>query len=153
MGTGAARAAESAAAPQGVLGALPELADALAGEVQPVGNVLEALGAAAVEAVADHEHGALAFGQPSPTARSRASRLAWATRFARVSSSGVGLGSSTTSRRLMGRVPLAGLYHGAGASRLAGSTGAVRTSSTWVALRPRAAAASGREGSRSCSAR
>jgi hypothetical protein len=94
---------------RGVLGALPELADALTGEAQPVGDVLEALGAAAVEAVAGHEHGALAFGKPSHTARSRASRLAWATRFARVSSLGVGLGSSTTSRRLMGRVPLAGL--------------------------------------------
>ncbi len=63
--------------------------------------------------------------------------------FARVSSSVVGLGSSTASPRLTGRVPLAGLYVESGASRLAGSTGAVRTSSTWAALRPTAAAASG----------
>jgi hypothetical protein len=82
-GQGAARARESAAAPEGVLGALPDLVDALAGGAQPVGDVLEALGAAAVEAVSGHEHGALAFGQPSHTARSRVSRLAWATRFAR----------------------------------------------------------------------
>ena len=35
------------------------------------------------------------------------------------------------------------MYFESGASRLAGPTGAVRTSSTWAALRPTAAAASG----------
>ncbi len=42
METRAARAGESAAMPEGVLGALPELADSLAREVQPVGDALEA---------------------------------------------------------------------------------------------------------------
>jgi len=106
--------------PEGVLGALPELADSLVREGQPVDDVLEALGsAAAVEAVAaGHEHSALEFGQPSHGAlEGIASGLGDKVREGEL----LGLGSSTTSPKVS---------LGAGASRLVSSTGAVITSAT-----------------------
>ena len=94
MGTGASRAGEATAMPEGVLGALPELADSLVREGQPVDDVLEALGSAAVEAVAaGHEHSALEFGQPSHGAlEGIASSLGDKVREGEI----LGLGSTTT---------------------------------------------------------
>jgi len=121
LGMRASRAGESTVMPmpEGVLGALPELADSLVREGQPVDGVLEALGSAAVEAVAaGHEHSALEFGQPSHGAlEDIASGLGDKVREGEI----LGLGSSTTSPRVS---------LGAGASRLVCSTGAVITSAT-----------------------